>query len=187
MRETPVCDTGAATSSLMRTALAADALLDAARTEVDSALGTTCAAPTPAIPMTPALLLAVALAVTNPAPAQPVADSVRTDVEVRTTVLRHATDVRRCYQDEGLRRNPSLAGQVELELTILPTGHVDEASVPATSLAGPGQKEVTVCIATRARNWRFQRGPYAVETVVFPFVLSPEDAARTGTAASADD
>ena len=141
----------------------------------------------PALTMTPALLLALTIAATHPAPAAARGDSLRTDVEVRATVLRHTTDIQRCYQEEGLRRNPALAGQVELELTILPTGHVDRAAVPSSSLAGPGQEEVTGCIATRARNWRFARGPYAVETVVFPFVFSPEEASRTDAAVSADD
>ena len=136
--------------------------------------------------MTPALILAFALAVARPLPA-PAGDSLRAEGDVRATVLRHATDVRRCYQEEGLRRNPSLSGQIDLELTILPTGHVDEVVVPTTSLAGPGQKEVTACIATRARNWRFVRGPYAVERVVFPFVFSPEDASKVQAAVNTDD
>lgn len=136
--------------------------------------------------MTPALILAFALAVAPPAAPAAAGDSVRTDVEVRATVLRHATDIRQCYQDEGLRRNPGLAGAVELELTILPTGHVGEASIGTTSLSGPGQREVAHCIASRARNWRFQRGPYAVETVVFPFVFSPEEPARVQAVSSTD-
>ena len=70
-----------------------------------------------------------------------------------------------------------LSGKIDLELTILPTGTVDSVNV-ATSLAGPGQHEVTTCVASRARNWRFDRGPYAVETVVFPFVFTPEERAR---------
>lgn len=129
--------------------------------------------------MTPALLIALVLAARPAAtagiPAPTIAaDSVRQEVEVRATVLRHAPDVRRCYQDEGLRRNPELKGKIEVELTILPTGTVDSVNV-ATSLAGPGQHEVSSCVALRARNWRFERGPYAVETVVFPFVFSPEE------------
>ena len=124
--------------------------------------------------MTPALLIALVLAARPAAHTGSVVapDSVRQEVEVRATVLRHTPDVKRCYQDEGLRRNPDLKGKIEVELTILPTGTVDSVNV-ATSLAGPGQHEVTSCVASRARNWRFERGPYAVETVVFPFVFSP--------------
>jgi outer membrane biosynthesis protein TonB len=136
--------------------------------------------------MTPAIL--VALALLGPAPAGPdslvPSDSVRREIEVRETVLRHAPDVRRCYQDEGLRRNPELSGKIDLELTILPTGTVDSVNV-ATSFAGPGQHEVTTCVALRARNWRFDRGPYAVETVVFPFVFTPEERAKMGNLVTA--
>lgn len=135
--------------------------------------------------MTPAVLIALVLSVHPAALARPDSiaadDSVRREVEVRETVLRHAPDVRRCYQDEGLRRNPDLAGKIEVELTILPTGTVDSVNV-ATNLAGPGQEEVTVCVALRARNWRFERGPYAVETVVFPFVFSREERAKLDAA-----
>ena len=134
--------------------------------------------------MTPAVLIALVLAV-HPASVHGrdsiPDDSVRREVEVRETVLRHAPDVRRCYQDEGLRRNPELSGKIEVELTILPTGTVDSVNV-ATNLAGPGQQEVTVCVALRARNWRFERGPYAVETVVFPFVFSREERAKNEAA-----
>jgi outer membrane biosynthesis protein TonB len=135
--------------------------------------------PLPDTVMTPAILIALALLGPAPSGADsiPPSDSVRREVEVRETVLRHAPDVRRCYQDEGLRRNPELSGKIDLELTILPTGTVDSVNV-ATSFAGPGQHEVTTCVASRARNWRFDRGPYAVETVVFPFVFTPEERAR---------
>ena len=131
--------------------------------------------------MTPAILIALVLAA-HPAAAGnrdsvALADSTRQEIEVRATVLRHAPDIRRCYQDEGLRRNPDLAGQIELELTILPTGTVDSVNV-ATSFDGPGQHEVTICVASRARNWRFERGPYAVETVVFPFVFTRDERAK---------
>jgi len=136
--------------------------------------------------MTPAIL--IALAMLGPAPAAtdsiPPSDSVRREIEVRETVLRHAPDVKRCYQDEGLRRNPELSGKIDLELTILPTGTVDSVNV-ATSFAGPGQHEVTTCVASRARNWRFDRGPYAVETVVFPFVFTPEERAKMGSLVTA--
>jgi hypothetical protein len=136
--------------------------------------------------MPAALLLAVALAVApSPAPVGP--DSLRSDGEVRATVLRHASDVRRCYQDEGLRRNPGLMGHVELELTILPTGRVDSVTVSAISLRGDGVKEVTTCLARTARQWRFERGAYLVEQVVFPFVFAPGPGAAGGPSTRADE
>lgn len=119
------------------------------------------------------LLLAGALA------GQP-ADSMRTDTDVRLTALRNARAVTRCYVDEGLRRSPTLEGVVEVELTIEATGVVSEARVSSATLTGPGAKEVAGCIATVARQWRFERGPFEVEAVVFPFVLRPAMAEDKG-------
>src|SRR5687768_4876972 len=109
----------------------------------------------------------------SPAPAA-AADSVRADAEIRQTILRHAADVRGCYEREGLRRDPSLRGTLEVEVTVLQTGVVDSVAVGSLVMAGNGQREVASCIATIARHWRFERGPYAVETIVLPFALVPE-------------
>jgi hypothetical protein len=109
----------------------------------------------------------------SPAPAA-AADSVRASAEIRQTILRHAADVRGCYEREGLRRDPSLVGTLEVEVTVLPTGVVDSVAVGEMVMAGNGQREVALCIATVARHWRFERGPYAVETIVLPFALVPE-------------
>ena len=120
-------------------------------------------------------LLALAFAVTLAGPA---ADSVRTDRDVRLTALRNARSVMRCYVDEGLRRQAELEGVVEVELTVEATGVVSEVHVSSATLAGPGSREVAQCIATTARQWRFERGPFDVETIVFPFVLRPQMAAE---------
>lgn len=101
------------------------------------------------------------------------ADSVRSDAEIREVVLRHADAVRLCYENEGLSRNSNLSGTVEVELRILPVGRVDSVHVVRSGLKGPGTREVTDCIATIARNWRFTRGPYSVEQVILPFSLKP--------------
>ena len=127
------------------------------------------------------LSLAVALQGAAIAPAAPAAaaptvaagDSVRADRIIRETVLRHARDARRCYETEGLRRNPALTSTIELEVTILPTGIVEHA-VARPDGPRSGATEVAACLAIVARNWRFERGPFDVEVIVFPFVLRPE-------------
>lgn len=121
-----------------------------------------------------ALLAALGSAPSLPATA---GDSLRSDGEIREVVLRHAVAVRSCYETEGLRRNSALAGTIEVELRILPIGRVDSVVVVRSDLAGPGNREVTACIAAVARNWRFERGPYAVESVLLPFVLKPDRSA----------
>jgi hypothetical protein len=104
----------------------------------------------------------------SPAPS----DSVRSDAKIRSAALRHAPSVRKCYETEGLGRNPSLAGSVDITLTILPSGAVSEVEVEPQNLKGIGAAEVTKCLATAARTWTFDRGPYVVETVILPFQLS---------------
>ena len=113
------------------------------------------------------------LAPTVPAFIAAPADSIRTDAEIRASVLRHASDVRTCYETEGLKRNPRLEGTLEVEVTILPTGVVEHAETKIPAFKGVGAKEVAKCLATAAKNWRFDRGPYLVETVILPFNLRP--------------
>lgn len=121
------------------------------------------------------IALAISLAAVLAAPRDSVPpDSVRADPEIRLTVLRNASDVRRCYEREGLRRDPTVRGLVELAVTILPTGLVASVTVQSSSLVGPATRDVTSCIAVAARTWRFERGPFAVTTVVLPFLLVPQ-------------
>ena len=114
------------------------------------------------------------------------ADSVRADDDMRLIVLRNARDVRRCYEREGLRRNAALRGTLEVELTILPTGVVEHVDVVTVGLAGSGTDELRACVVTAVRNWRFERGPYPVETVVFPFHLAPEQRELSSYASARD-
>lgn len=102
-----------------------------------------------------------------------VPDSLRPDAQIREVVLRHATEVRACYENEGLSRNSTMSGTVEIEVRILPVGRVDSAQVTRSDLTGAGKTEVADCIAARVRNWRFARGPYAVEHIILPFSLKP--------------
>ena len=98
-------------------------------------------------------------------------DSIRSDADIRSAVMRHAPAVRKCYEVEGLGRNPALAGSVEIMVTILPTGAVTDVEVSTDKFRGVGEKEVAKCLAGVARSWRFDRGPYIVETIILPFDL----------------
>ena len=101
------------------------------------------------------------------------ADSVRTDRDIRLAALRHVADVRRCYEHEGLTRDPGLTGTLDITVTILATGTVRDAVVSSSAMQGLGAREVAACLTTAMRNWRFDRGPYVVETIVFPFRFAP--------------
>ena len=120
-----------------------------------------------------ALVLALGTSSATGAPALAAPDTIRADTEIRQVVLRNSADVRRCYEREGLRRNPGLTGSIEIRMTILPTGRVDEVALAKSSMTGRGVDEVVRCIANVARHWRFERGAYSVETIVLPFTLTP--------------
>jgi hypothetical protein len=109
-------------------------------------------------------------------PAAAPADSIRPDAKIRSAALRHAPDVKKCYETEGLGRNPSLGGSVEITVTILPTGTVSEVDVKPLGLRGAGALEVTKCLAAAARTWTFDRGPYVIESVILPFQLTRDGA-----------
>ena len=81
--------------------------------------------------------------------------------------------MKRCYEREGLTRDPRLSGTLDVTVTVLATGVVSDASVASDDMRGLGAREVATCLTTAIRNWRFERGPYVVETIVFPFRFSP--------------
>lgn len=101
----------------------------------------------------------------------PTPDSLRSDLDVRLVALHHAAEIQSCYENQGLRVNPSLGGMIEVEVTVSPAGRVETASVSSSALSGVGRQEVESCITTTVRNWRFERGPYKAETIVYPFNL----------------
>ena len=113
----------------------------------------------------------LSLAVASRMSLMPQPDSVRPDMDVRLVALRHAAEIQRCYETEGLRVNPGLGGMVEVEVTVAPSGRVEDAEVSASALSGAGQREVESCITSSVRNWRFEKGPFAIETIVYPFNL----------------
>jgi hypothetical protein len=132
-----------------------------------------------------ALTLPIVLAVSLALPPRgPASDSTRTDRDIRLAALRHVGDVKRCYEREGLARNPALTGTVDVAVTVLATGVVSDATATTVDMEGVAAREVARCLTTAIRNWRFDRGPYAVETIVFPFRFTPVSTAEHRAVAS---
>lgn len=73
--------------------------------------------------------------------------------EVGQTARAHVPQLERCYHQEGLSRNPALAGLVRLGLTV-EGGRVTSAQIVDRTWAGTGATEAESCLLRVARGWR---------------------------------
>ena len=72
---------------------------------------------------------------------------------VGQTARAHVPQLARCYHDEGLSRNASLAGLVRLAINI-EGGRVTSARIVDRSWAGAGAAETESCLVQSVRGWR---------------------------------
>jgi len=77
--------------------------------------------------------------------------------------------VQDCYERE-LKRDPGLAGKIEIEFTIGEDGSVTEARVATNKM---GSDEVAQCIVSRIQRWKFPKPKGGSVTVNFPFIFAP--------------
>lgn len=76
--------------------------------------------------------------------------------------------VQDCYNRE-LKRDPSLAGKIEIEFTIGEDGRVESARVSNNKM---GSDAVGECIIGRIKSWRFPKPEGGSVTVNFPFIFA---------------
>jgi hypothetical protein len=90
--------------------------------------------------------------------------------QIQATIMRYLSQVRACYE-EGLKRTPSMIGQVTMAFEVGPQGQMDFAKVQRSSL---NDRSVEDCIQMKMMNWKFPqpRGGKAVK-VTYPFMLRP--------------
>lgn len=89
---------------------------------------------------------------------------------IRRIVRAHINEVRYCY-NQGLARDPDMAGRVAVQFTITDAGKVSDSDVADTTL---DDEDVEKCIAKAVKRWKFPK-PASGGTVVvkYPFVLEP--------------
>ncbi len=89
---------------------------------------------------------------------------------IRRIVRAHINEVRYCY-NQGLAKDPSLAGKVSIQFNIGPTGSVPVAVVADSTVA---DENVANCIAKAVKRWTFPKPEGGGSVVVtYPFVLAP--------------
>ena len=103
----------------------------------------------------------------------PVADSTRSESELRAASTRYAAAVKSCYEREGLKTDPALTATVDVGLTVQPDGTVREINVDTAEVKGVGISTVAQCVARAASTWRFTAGAYGVERTILSFKLVP--------------
>ena len=101
------------------------------------------------------------------------ADSGRSTDELRAASQRVAPAVRSCYEREGLRADPELAGTLDVSVTIVPQGNVRDVKVDTLEVRGVGMREVASCVALLFSRWHFSSGSYGLEETTFTFRLAP--------------
>lgn len=87
--------------------------------------------------------------------------------EVGRSAREHAPQLQRCYVDEGLTKNPGLAGLVRLEIDVQ-KGRVISARVVDRSWTGAGVAETESCLVRAVRGWRLGTST-GVVTLPFSF------------------
>lgn len=88
---------------------------------------------------------------------------------IRRVMRTASSNIKKCYQ-EGLRKDPNLAGKVTVTFTVDPKGMVQNAAA-RSSLA---DENVTSCVLGHVRSLRFPVSQGGDTTVTFPFVFKPD-------------
>lgn len=89
---------------------------------------------------------------------------------IRRIVRAHINEVRGCY-NEGLSRDPAMAGKLSVKFTIGADGKVIKVEITGDTL---GDDKVGTCLEKAIKRWKFpQPAGGGVVEVSYPFVLSP--------------
>lgn len=88
---------------------------------------------------------------------------------IRRVVRTHQNEIRFCYE-QGLQKNPKLAGTVKIKLVIAGTGSVMSVAVASSTL---DDASVEQCIASKVKRWTFPEPEGGgIVVVTYPFTFS---------------
>jgi hypothetical protein len=100
----------------------------------------------------------------------PSVSGVQRDVgELGTFVRSRESQLRFCYNEYGLKVNPSLAGSVSAAITLTPSGSVTGVNITNRTWSGAGATEAEQCIQQKVRDWRFPASEAGGGTFSFSF------------------
>lgn len=94
----------------------------------------------------------------------------RRDVgELGQFVRSRESQLRFCYQEYGLKANPSLAGTVTVAISLTGSGDVTGVNITNRTWSGAGASEAESCIRSKIESWRFPASDAGGGTYSFPF------------------
>jgi hypothetical protein len=90
---------------------------------------------------------------------------------INATIAKYLPQVRRCYEEKGLKFNSALEGLVTVAFQINGSGRLNFSNVKKSSL---NNKNVESCITTKMMGWQFPRPKGGTNVDVdYPFMLRP--------------
>lgn len=88
---------------------------------------------------------------------------------IREVVRAHIQEIRHCY-NEGLARNPDMAGSVTVAFEIASSGAVTSSAIKASTL---GDAKVETCVAAAVKSWTFPQPSGGSVQVDYPIAFEP--------------
>jgi hypothetical protein len=89
--------------------------------------------------------------------------------ELGTFVRSRESQIRFCYNEYGLKVNPSLAGSVTAAVSLTAAGGVTGVNVTNRTWSGAGAADAERCIADKMRSWHFPPSDAGAGTYSFSF------------------
>lgn len=89
--------------------------------------------------------------------------------QIRGVMMAHIGEIRDCY-NQGLARDPNLAGRLVVDFEISSTGAVSRSEVDESTLK---DAQVGTCIAGAVKTWQFPAPRGGAVAVQYPFLLEP--------------
>ncbi|HET7585513.1 MAG TPA: AgmX/PglI C-terminal domain-containing protein [Gemmatimonadaceae bacterium] len=89
--------------------------------------------------------------------------------ELGSFVRGRQSQLRFCYEENGLKVNPNLAGTVTVAVTMTGSGDVTGVSIVRRTWSGAGADATESCIRSRISSWRFPPSDAGGGTFNFPF------------------
>ena len=105
----------------------------------------------------------------------PAVSRARDPGEIEAAARRYAPVVRHCYQEEGLKEDPTLSGILHVSVMVGSEGEVHGARVTVTDAHGLGMRAVVSCVTAATAKWHFAAGAFHEERVALSFRLRAAD------------